>query len=57
MDNLWYTIFRMAVPQVGYFGDISDYNRRTEAYFAMKRWWDAVRSKVPIPPAPPMNWA
>ena len=42
MDNLWYTMFRMALPQVGHFEDVKDFNRRSRAYFAMKGWWDSV---------------
>ena len=33
-------LLKYAVPQVGDFDSIEDYNRRTQAYFKMKKWWD-----------------
>ena len=33
-------LFNLAVPEVGDgWLDVEDYNRRTDAYFEMKRWW------------------
>ena len=50
-DPLARLLFGSSVPEIGLeWTDMKDYNRRVQAYFEMKRWWDSLDDSKAITP-------